>query len=389
MSVAMDEVIIAGIGQVPVGEHWQLSLRNLAARAMLDAIGDAGGLKPQAIYVGNFLASVASGQANLGALMAECINLSGVESFSAEAGEASAAAALHLAWRAVKSGLVETALVIGVEKYTDVVGAEMEGIIAQSMDYDFEGVQGLSISGLAALVMQRYLQEYRVPRDAFAPFPVIAHANAVNNPNAFYRRAISEADYHKAPQVNDPLNLLDAAPFADGAAALLLTRSNILPRHFPHPLISIRASSLVTDTLALHDRPNPLAFDAARLSNERAFQQAGIPRERVDLFEYWDAFSIYAVLCLESAGYAAPGSGWMLAQDGSLELKGRLPAATLGGLKARGFPLGAVGAYQLVDAVTQLRGQAGKNQVQGARVALIQSLGGPASTAVSHLLRLL
>ncbi len=385
----MDEVIIAGVGQVPVGEHWQLSLRNLAARAMLAAIRDAGGLQPQAIYVGNFLASVASGQANLGALMAECINLSGVESFTAEAGEASAAAALHLAWQAVKSGLVETALVIGVEKYTDVVGAGMESAIAQSMDYDFEGMQGLSISGTAALLMQRYMHEYHVARESFAAFPILAHANAVNNPNAFYRRAISEDDYHKAALVSDPLNMYDAAPFADGAAAVLLTRRSSLPKDFSHPLVALRASSLVTDTLALHDRPNPLAFDAARLSNERVFQQAGIPRERVDLFEYWDAFSIYAVLCLESAGYASPGSGWMLGQDGSLDLKGRLPVATLGGLKARGFLLGATGAYQLVDAVTQLRGQAGQNQVQGARVALLQSLGGPASTSVSHLLRLL
>ncbi len=385
----MDEVIIAGIGQVPVGEHWQLSLRNLAARAMLDALKDAGGLQPQAIYVGNFLASVASAQANLGALMAECINLSGVESFTAEAGEASTAAALHLAWQAIKSGLVETALVIGVEKYTDVVGPEMESFIAQTMDYDFEGLQGLSISGLAALVMQRYLNEYHVARDSFAAFPIIAHANAVNNPNAIYRRAITLADYQKAGLVSDPLNLLDVAPYADGAAAVLLTRQSNLPKDFSHPLVSISASSLVTDTLALHDRPNPLAFDAARLSNERVFQQAGIPRERVDLFEYWDAFSIYAVLCLESAGYAAPGSGWMLGQDGSLDLKGRLPVATLGGLKARGFPLGATGAYQVADAVTQLRGQAGQNQVQGARVALLQSLGGPASTSVSHLLRVL
>jgi acetyl-CoA C-acetyltransferase len=180
---------------------------------------------------------------------------------------------------------------------------------------------------------------------------------------------------------------LDAAPFADGAAAVLLTRRELLPKDFPHPLIKVSASNLVTDTISLHDRPNPLGFDAAHISAERAFQQAGIDRERVDLFETWDAFSIYAVLCLEAAGYAEPGSGWKLGQDGSLELKGRLPAATMGGLKARGFPLGAAGIYQAVDAVTQLRSQAGENQVQGARVALVQSLGGPASTAVTHILQ--
>jgi len=387
MSSHMEDVIIAGIGQIPVGEHWELSLRNIAARAMLAAIKDSSGLKPQAIYVGNYLASVASQQANLGALMAECIGMQGVEAFTAEAGEASGAAALHLGVQAIRSGYVDTVLVIGVEKFTDVVGAEMESMIAQSADYDFEGMQGLSIAGIAAMLMQRYLHEYRAPRESFAAFPILAHANAVHNPNAFYRRAISEQEYQKAGLVSDPLNLLDVAPYADGAAAVLLTRRELLPKDFPHPLIKISASNLVTDTISLHDRPNPLGFDAAHLSAERAFQQAGIDRERVDLFEYWDAFTIYAVLCLEAAGYAEPGSGWKLGQDGSLGLKGRLPVATMGGLKARGFPLGAAGVYQAVDAVTQLHGQAGENQVQGARVALVQSLGGPASTAVTHILQ--
>jgi acetyl-CoA C-acetyltransferase len=387
MSSPMEDVIIAGIGQVPVGEHWEFSLRNIASRAMRAAIQDGGGLKPQAIYVGNYLASVASQQANLGALMAECIGMEGVEAFTAEAGEASGAAALHLAVQAIRSGYVDTALVIGVEKYTDVVGTEMEGFIAQSADYDFDGMVGLSISGIAAMLMQRYMHEYGAPRDAFAAFPILAHANAVNNPNAFYRRVITEAEYQKAGLVCDPLNLLDAAPYADGAAAVLLTRKELLPKKFPHPLIRVSASNLVTDNVSLHDRPNPLGFDAAHISVERAFQQAGINRERVDLFEYWDAFSIYAVLCLEAAGYAEPGTGWKLGGDGSLGLKGRLPVASMGGLKARGFPLGAAGVYQAVDAITQLRGQAGENQVQGARVALVQSLGGPAATAVTHILQ--
>ena len=387
MNSHMEEVIIAGIGQIPVGEHWELSLRNIAARAMLAAIKDSGGLKPQAIYAGNYLASVASQQANLGALMAECIGMQGVEAFTAEAGEASGAAALHLAVQAIRSGYVDTVLVIGVEKTTDVVGAEMESIIAQSADYDFEGMQGLSIAGIAALLMQRYLHEYRAPRDAFGAFPILAHANGVHNPNAFYKRAITAQEYQKAGLVCDPLNLLDAAPFADGAAAVLLTRRELLPKDLAHPVIKISASNLVTDTISLHDRPNPLGFDAAHLSAERAFLQAGIDHERMDLFETWDAFSIYAVLCLEAAGFAEPGAGWKLGQDGSLGLKGRLPVATMGGLKARGFPLGAAGVYQAVDAVTQLRGQAGENQVQGARVALVQSLGGPASTAVTHILQ--
>ena len=388
MSISMDEIVIAGIGQIPVGEHWELSLRSIAARAMLAAIKDCG-IKPQAIYIGNYLASVASGQANLGALLAETIHMEGVEAFTAEAAEASGAAALNLAVQALKSGYVDSALVVGVEKYTDMVGSQMENIIAMSNDTDFESMQGMNLASSAALVMQRYLFDYQPPRDAFGTFSIIAHANAVHNPNALYRRAIHLEDYQKAGLVCDPLNLLDAAPFADGAAAVLLTRRELLPEGFSHTQVKVSASSLVTDMLALHDRTDPLAFDAARISAERAFAQAGIPRERVDLFEYWDAFSIYAVMCLETAGYAERGAGWKLGGDGSLELHGRLPVATMGGLKARGFPLGAAGIYQVVDAVTQLRGAAGENQIQGARCALVQSLGGPAATAVTHILQTL
>ena len=108
-----------------------------------------------------------------------------------------------------------------------------------------------------------------------------------------------------------------------------------------------------------------------------------------DLFELFDAFSVYAALSLEAAGFAERGQGWKLAQDGKLSLQGELPISTFGGLKARGYPGGATGIYQAVEAVLQLRGIAGANQVNGAKVAMIQALGGPASTAVTHVLEAL
>jgi len=136
----------------------------------------------------------------------------------------------------------------------------------------------------------------------------------------------------------------------------------------------------------LHDRPDPLAFDAARLSVERACRQAGILPADVDLFEVCDAFSIYALLSLEAAGFAKRGEGWKLAQSGNLAINGKLPVLTMGGCKARGNPIAAVGVYQAVEATLQLRGQAGANQVKDARRALIQCLGGPGSTAAAHVL---
>ncbi len=382
----MTEVVIAGIGQTPVGEHYDKSLRNLSARAVLDALADAGGLQPQAVYIGNFLASMLSHQANLGAMLPENAGLHGVESFTVEAAGASGGGALRLGYLAIASGYVDTAVVVGIEKYTDMLGPEAETAAAQSADYDYEGVQGVTEAAQAAMLMQRYLHEYRAPRAAFGAFPVLAHANAVNNPNAMFRKAISPAAYERAGTTSAPLNLFDAAPFADGSAAVVLTRPELVPDSVTHPLVRISGSSSVIDTLALHDRPDPLAFKAARLAVERACGKAGILPSDVDLFELDDAYSIYAVLSLEAAGFAERGQGWMLGQDGCLALTGSLPISTMGGMKARGNPLGASGVYQAVEAALQLRGEAGANQVEGARLALIESLGGPASTAVAHVL---
>ena len=130
-----------------------------------------------------------------------------------------------------------------------------------------------------------------------------------------------------------------------------------------------------------------LYFDTAQISAGKAMKQAGVVLDDIDLFEYHDVFSIYAALQLEAVGFAIRGQGWKLAEDGETGRKGRIPCATMGGMKARGFPGGAAGVYQAVEAVTQLRGQAEANQIPNAKTALIQSLGGPASTAVSHILQ--
>jgi len=382
----MTDIIIAGLGQTSVGEHWDVGLRDLAYYAMDAAIKDAGGLRPQSLFVGNMLAPNLSRQAHLGALLADYAGLTGIEAVTIEAAGASGGAALRQGYLAVKSGLVDTALIVGAEKFTDQVGAGVDEALATTGDSDFEAVQGMTPIAQAALVMQRYIHEYEVPSDGFAGFALTAHANGAGNPNAMFQKAIKPETYARAGMVSEPLNMFDAAPNADGAAALVLTRRDLLPSNWPHPLVRVAGSATASDTLALHDRKDMLYFDAAQLSAGKAIKQVGITLDDVSLFEYHDIFSIYAALSLEAVGFAIRGRGWKLAADGSITLNGRIPCATMGGLKARGFPGGASGVYQALEAVTQLRGQAEANQVPDAKFALIQSLGGPASTAVSHVL---
>ena len=382
----MSDIVIAGIGQTEVGEHWGIGLRDLAWEAMQAATRDSGGLRPQSLFVGNMLAPNLSNQAHLGALLTDYGGLTGIEAATIEAAGASGGAALRQGYMAVASGLVDAALVVGVEKFTDKIGPDVYAALATTSDSDYESVQGLTPTAQAALLMRRYLVEYAVPEHGFAGFALTAHANGVGNPCAMFRKAIRPEAYAKAEPVNEPLNIFDIAPNADGAAAVLLTRRELLPEHYPHPLVRIAGTASAADTLALHDRRDVLDFEAVRVSAVKAMRQAGIQLEQLSLFEYHDAYSIYAALSLEAIGFAASGQGWKMAADGAIARNGRLPCATMGGLKARGFPGGATGVYQAVETTLQLRGQAGPNQVAGARYGLIQSIGGPGSTVVSHVL---
>ncbi len=382
----MTDIIIAGIGQTSVGEHWDTSLRSLALQPIQAAIQDSGGLKPQVLYVGNMLATSLSRQAHLGALLADYAGLTGIEAGTVEAGGASGGAALRQGYLAVSSGVVDVALVVGVEKFTDVIGPDLESALATQTDADYESIQGMTPTSQAALLTRRYIYENLLPADGLAYFPLTAHNNGVGNKNAMYRKAVGLDAYTKSEPVCEPLNIYDIAPNADGAAALVLTRRDLLPSGFPHPVVRVAASTIASDAFSLAERKDMLWFSAAQASIEQAFQKTGITPDQVDLFEYYDLFSIFAALSLEAAGFTKRGKGWEFARDGSISLTGQLPCATLGGLKARGNPGGATGIYQAVEATTQLRGQAGVNQIKGARLALIQCLGGPASIAVTHIL---
>lgn len=386
MQTKHSDVVIAGIGQIPVGEHWGTSLRTLAAEAILAALKDSSGLKPQVVYIANALGVPASRQANLGALLPDDVGLRGVEGVTVEAADASGGAALRAGLLAVLSGVVDTALVVGVEKWTDVIGSESESMLSQMLDADFEAAQGLTPLSLAGLLFHRYLAEYDVDHKVFAGFPEVAHANGATNPNAMFQKAMRDGAYERAAEAAEILNLFDVAPYADGAAAIVLTRADKIPKGWDKPQVRIIGSSLVTDTLSIHDRVTPLVWDAARLSVERACRRAGVMPKDVDFFEYHDATSLHAALSLEAAGFASQGQGWMLAKSDVIGLQGQIPVATFGGLKARGHALGATGVYQAMEATLQLRGEAGKNQVQDAKIGMVQSLGGMAATAVTHVL---
>jgi acetyl-CoA C-acetyltransferase len=382
----MRDVSIIGIGQTNVAEHWDRSLRHLAGDAVLAAMQEAGIEMADALYVGNMLSGLLTGQEHLGALIADFVGLRGIEAVKVEAACGSGAAALRMGYAAVAGGMHEIVIVCGVEKMTDTVNAETTTGLVMAADADYESIHGLTFVAINALLMRRYMYEYGVEHQDFGHFTVNAHGNAADNPNAMFRNRITVEQFSRARMIADPINLLDSSGIGDGAAAVVLCPTNRAREYGNGKAVHIRASSMATDAVAVHDRPDPLWLSAVEASAHRAYQQAGVGPRDIDLFEVHDAFTIMAALSLEASGFAERGKGVWLAQAGEITREGRIPISTMGGLKARGHPVGATGIYQVVEVAQQLRGEAGESQVPNAQLGMAQNIGGSGATVITHIL---
>ena len=382
----MREVAILGIGQTPVDEHWESSLRDLGYQALQAALDDARVAAPQILIVGNMLSGALASQENLGALIADYAGHRGIEAFKVEAACASGAAAVRLASMAVAGGAFDVAVALGVEKMTDGRSEQATAALAYAADAEYEAEQGLSFVALNALMMRRYMHEYGFQHSDFAGFAINSHHNASTNPYAMYPHEITLRQFESARAVAEPITLLDSSGIGDGAAAVVLVPLDLARQVATHPVVRIAASASATDSVALHDRRDPLFLQAAFVSSQRAFAQSGTTPEDIDFFELHDAFTIMSTLSLEACGFAPRGRGVTLAMEGCITRQGRLPICTLGGLKARGHPVGATGVYQIVEAVQQLRGTAGANQLPGARLGMTQNIGGSGANVITHIL---
>jgi acetyl-CoA C-acetyltransferase len=378
----MRRVAIVGTGQVLVRKKHEFGLRELGAAVIDQALGENSKKQVEALYLSNMLSDELQAQKHLAALVADEAGLAGMEAIQVRAATAAGAAALRVALLAVGSGAVDLALAVGVEKMSAQVPT---AALAKALDARMEVPDGKTLLSQNALLMALYFERYGLPSDALASFSVNAHRNAQHNPYAMFSDRQFTAEQVSASRlIYPPLRLLDCSPVSDGAAAVLLAPLAEAHKYNSSP-VEIIASTAATDRFRLGDRPDPLHLDASTASANQAFRQAGIERQEVDFFELHDAFSIMACLILEAAGFAVPGQGWKLAVDGAIRLEGKIPIATMGGLKARGHPIGATALYQSCEIVAQLTGQAGPNQLDHPRIGMLQSVGGAGTTVLTHI----
>jgi acetyl-CoA C-acetyltransferase len=383
----MRQVAILGIGQTKIDEHWDLSLREIGGNAAFAAMQDAGLEKVDALFVGNMLSPLIDGQNQLGTFFSDWIGLWHQEATKVEAACASGAAAFRVGLMAVASGEIDSALIVGVEKMTDKAGHDVTSALATAADADYEVEQGISFVGINALVMRRYMYEFGWKHEDFAPFSINAHANAMHNPFARLHEKISAEKFEKSSMVATPINLLDASPIGDGAAAAIIVSAEKVASVRGRPRITVAGSASATDSIAVHSRKDPLFLSAAYESSKRAYEMAGVQTQDIDVFELHDAFSIMSALSLEACGFAERGQGIRLGLENRITPKGSIPVCTRGGLKARGHPVGATGMYQIVEVVQQLRGECGETQVDGARIGMAQNIGGSGATILTHILK--
>jgi acetyl-CoA C-acetyltransferase len=184
--------------------------------------------------------------------------------------------------------------------------------------------------------------------------------------------------------VADPLRLLDCSPVTDGAAAVILCPAEDARKYTDTP-VYVKASAQASGTIALHDRPDITTIDATVNAARTAYNMAKMEPKDIQAVEVHDCFSINGLLAIEDLGFVEKGQAGPAIEDGVTERNGRIPVNPSGGLKSRGHPLGATGIAQTAEIVWQLRGEAGKRQIDGIEIGMTHNIGGTGGTAAVHI----
>ena len=374
-------VYISDIGFTKVTDHWGKSISELAFESC-KTILEKPEVKPDALIVSNAFSELTSSQANLGPLVADRIGLDGIDAFSVEPSGASGAVAVHVANSMIKSGNAKSILIVGVEKMRDIEPAKLVGVQGLSANAEYSQFFGISFASLNALLARMYMSEYGVSRDDLSAFPVISHRNSSTAEHAQFRKKFTKEEVSRSEIVSDPIRVLDCAPVGDGAASILVVNEDLKNERS----IRVAASEASSSGANIFDRSRILHFSSTESATKKALKAAEKTITQIDFAEIHDSYSILAALILEAMGASKPGESCRDAESGKFDLNGKLPVSTFGGMKGRGYPVGAAGVYQFCEAFMQVNGKGGSNQVKTAENCLLQNMSGIDESSYVHIL---
>ena len=381
----MRRVAVIGVGVTKFGRH-DVTSAELFAQAAADALADAE-LAPaaiQALYYGNVTGGEAERQLHTSPLAASVLGLPPVPTTRFE----NACATSHVAFRhavmEVASGVSDVVMVGGAERILHVPTEDATEYFAYCSDATLEQPLGLTFPGVFALIARAHMAKYGTTEEQMAQVAVKNHRHGVLNPKAQFRKEITLDTVLQSPYIADPLKLFDCCPFTDGGAAVILAAEGVARTR--RRAVWVLASQAASDTMFMHDKRDLSRVTATERAAQGAYRQAGLTPADVQVCELHDCFTIAEIVATEGLGFFEPGTGGLAAEKGWTSLGGKIPVNPSGGLKAKGHPIGATGAAQLAEVVTQLRGEAGARQVDGARRGLVHTLGGNTATVVVSLL---
>ncbi|MGF7123218.1 thiolase family protein [Rhodococcus sp. BE178] len=355
---------IYGVGTSMFGRQPHMSDVSLVQRAVLEAFEDAEIDRVDAVFAGTVFGVTGTIQRCL-----QTLGIVGVPVVTVENACATGSTALFEAVHAVESGRYEHVLCLGVETMT----THFNGPITPAYN-DSEGVAGLAMPGIYGLAASRYGHLYDVELDDLALVAVKNRAHGSLNPRAQHGRQVTVEDVLGSRMVAEPLTLLQCCDISDAAAAAVVG-----PKRNSKRDISVLSTVLQSGNLWDHRSNHPWGFELMQSVAEEAWKKAGLGPGDMDLFEVHDAFTIGEVTATEALGLSPVGQGLELVKSGHTKLGGRQPVNPSGGLLSRGHALGATGLAQIAEAVWQLRDEAGARQVDGARTAAVETMGGGAA----------
>jgi acetyl-CoA C-acetyltransferase/acetyl-CoA acyltransferase len=380
----MKRVAVVGVGVTKFGKHDRPSAE-LFAEAARDALADAD-LSPasvQALYYGNVVGGETEKQLHTGPQAASLLGIPTVPTTRFETACASSHAAFRHAVMEIAAGISDVVLVGGAERVLNVPTAAATEYFAYASDATWEQPLGLTFPGVFALVARAHMARYGTTEAQMAAVAVKNHRHGVLNPKAQFRREITLEQVLQSAYVADPLKLYDCCPFTDGGAAVVLASEEIARRR-PRP-VWVLGTAAASDSMLMHEKKDLARVPTTERAAAAAYRQAGLGPADVDVVELHDCFTIAEIVATEGLGLFEPGAGGVAAEKGWTSLGGKLPVNPSGGLKAKGHPIGATGAAQIAEITTQLRGEAGPRQVDGARIGLAHTLGGNLATVLVSL----
>lgn len=365
------EVYIASAAHTKFGKL-ENSLVSLILQAATEVITDSGISDFDAIFIGTQNPEELTGDGNIASIITDHLALTPTPAFRIETASSSGAAVFHIAYSYIASGRAKNVLVLAAEKMTDSKTARVTRILAEVIDKS-ERAAGVSMPALAAIITKYYMHKYRMSRDDLSLVAIKNHYNGSLNPRAHIQKVITFDDINNSKMIADPLRLYDCCPISDGAAACILTTDAFKKN------VRIAGIGSATEHVPLRNREGITSFQATKSAAKTAYSMAGIMPKDINFAELHDAFTSFEIIDSEDVGFFEPGTGWKALNDGTTNIKGKLPINASGGLKAQGHPVGATGLAQIAELFWQMTGQAGERQVKNTRYGLCQNIGGLAT----------